>query len=521
VLLAACVVLVAAVAQAADPFYLRLLREGTDAYNRREFVLAVRQLRTACFGLLDEPELLASGLVRLGLAQAAVGDTAAFGETFQRVAEVEERFGGFGKAEIPRDVRDAFTALVERLIPRSTLLERPAIAKLMPGPEGRVANLPPAERRKELERLMKTEPASVQWPLALAELDLAQGDAKGARGAADAALKLAPTNKAALRLRGLALTAERRWQRASDDLAASGAVGGDSAATEAQLRCLVELARFDDAGALVAQLPKELAAEPSIQELSQLAAAGQTARQATPNATPPASGAPSTSAAATTASGADVKPTPAAPPPAGPTEVATPPPTPSAAPTVPPPNAKPTQAAVPEPDRTPAPPAATASATPATRVPAPAAGTSPAATVTLPAATLRQAAGLPTAAEQHELNEIKELVRSNKVEEALLRARKLADAREDLVEAQFLAAEIAYRTAQFREAAAYFRRGGDPGDARPLLLFYQAVSLYEVGELDKAVPVLQRALPNIRHTAYVEAYAQKILGPGAPTAHKP
>ncbi|HNX50075.1 MAG TPA: hypothetical protein PKL08_07930, partial [Thermoanaerobaculaceae bacterium] len=44
---------------AADSFYVSLLRRGSDAYNRRDYSEAVRSLRVACFGFLDEPELLA------------------------------------------------------------------------------------------------------------------------------------------------------------------------------------------------------------------------------------------------------------------------------------------------------------------------------------------------------------------------------------------------------------------------------------------------------------------------------
>ena len=109
----------------------------------------------------------------------------------------------------------------------------------------------------------------------------------------------------------------------------------------------------------------------------------------------------------------------------------------------------------------------------------------------------------------------------DKIGDALARARRLADAQADLTEAQFVAAELAYRTLRWPEAVAYFRRGGDPGDARPLLLFYEAVSLYETGDADGAAAVLKRSLPIVRHTSYVESYVQKILGPGAANPHKP
>jgi len=378
-LLAIALLCIAIVAQAADPFYMRLLREGTDAYNRRDFVTAQRQLRTACFGLLDEPELLADALVRLGLAQASAGDAAGFAETFQRVAEVEERFGGLSKAAIPKDVRDAFAQLVVKNIPRSTLMERPAIAKLMPSAEDRVA-------------------------------------------------KPAPTAQAAPRKTPSATV--------------------------------------------------------------------------TPTSTAPAKATPGAMPAPTRPAVAVV-----------PSVVATPVPT-----------ATPTRPPSPTPDRTPVPAIVVPSAAPAVAsLPASGSLTSPPPIATAaPSAEAKQPVmRQATPAEQRELNGIQELVRKNKIGDALRRARLLADSQKDLAEAQFVAAELAYRTLRFPEAVEYFRRGGDPGDARPLLLFYEAVSLYEAGEKESAAAVLKRALPNIRRTSYVEGYIQKILPPGAGAARKP
>ncbi|MCU0294402.1 MAG: hypothetical protein MUF10_20840, partial [Thermoanaerobaculaceae bacterium] len=82
---------------AADSFYMGLLRRGSDAYNRRDYPEAVRLLRVACFGFLEEPELLADGLTRLALAQLEVGDEEAFRESFQRIQEIEARFGAYTK----------------------------------------------------------------------------------------------------------------------------------------------------------------------------------------------------------------------------------------------------------------------------------------------------------------------------------------------------------------------------------------------------------------------------------------
>ena len=60
-------------AQAADPFYSHLLQTGKLAFLRGDYEEATESLRIACFGLLDNPTELASGLVYLGLVNARVG----------------------------------------------------------------------------------------------------------------------------------------------------------------------------------------------------------------------------------------------------------------------------------------------------------------------------------------------------------------------------------------------------------------------------------------------------------------
>ena len=116
----ASLLLAGAWALGADPFYENLLAKGSDQLHRRDFAAAARTLRLACFGLLEEPERLADGLVRLGLAQGAAGDREAFAETFRRLAEVEERFGAYARASIPGEVRAEFEWLARELLPAAT-----------------------------------------------------------------------------------------------------------------------------------------------------------------------------------------------------------------------------------------------------------------------------------------------------------------------------------------------------------------------------------------------------------------
>lgn len=444
---------VALAAQAADPFYLRLLRQGTDAYNRRDFAVAERQLRVACFGFLDEPELLAEGLVRLGLAQVSVGDTSGFTETFQRIAEIEERFGGYDKAQIPSDVRDAFQRSVLKVVPRVTLLAHPAIAGLIPGADGRGAKsaalsaaprATPTPTRPAVASPSPTAAAPATPPVVATPLPTEAPTRPAAASPSPTAV--APATTPAVVASPLPTEAPTRWAVALPSRTAAAPAASPAAATP-----------------LPTQLPTRSAATSPGPGAAAPAAAPAAVASHTPSAAPPRSPVPTARGTAVTGA-----------------------PTPSG-------TSSPTGTAPPRGSLTSPPPivpALSAAATPPPR-------------------------RVATGEEQRELDAIQELVRTGKVGDALARARHLADAQPDLAEAQLAAAELAYRTMRWPEAVAYFRRAGDPGDARPLLLFYEAVSLYETGNTEEAGAFLNRSLPKIRRTAYVEGYVQKILGPGA------
>lgn len=106
----------AAPARAAiDPFYQSLLRDGVQQYDLGDFAAAVRTLRLACFGMLDEPTVLGSCLVRLALAQDRNDDGDGFLETFRRLSDVEERFQGYTRSDLTPELR---ADLERRLVAR-------------------------------------------------------------------------------------------------------------------------------------------------------------------------------------------------------------------------------------------------------------------------------------------------------------------------------------------------------------------------------------------------------------------
>jgi tetratricopeptide (TPR) repeat protein len=123
-------------AHAAHPHYLRLLREGSLALEQGDAEEARHDLRLACFGLLEEPPLLAECLMRLGTAQAELNDTEGFQETFRRVVEIEQRFGAYRAADVPPALRASFEETLRDRITERALRSSRVFADLAePPPE--------------------------------------------------------------------------------------------------------------------------------------------------------------------------------------------------------------------------------------------------------------------------------------------------------------------------------------------------------------------------------------------------
>ncbi|NWG00179.1 MAG: hypothetical protein HXY19_04490 [Thermoanaerobaculaceae bacterium] len=271
-LVLAVAVLWAVTAQAAHPFYEDLLRRGTEDFNRRDYERAARRLRIACFGLLDEPQVLAEGLTRLALAQAGANDRAGFAETFQRLEEVEERFAAYSAGSIAAEMRTAFEAMVLRFLPPARVAASPTFSRLLPRPAEILTQWPPAKRRKELEKRIREEPGDIRWRMALAELELHDGRADAAWIQADAALTLAPGNTYARRLRGRVLAAQGKWAAAAQELLAVG-TGDEAEAARALLLSLVRLERWEEAERVLASLPAAVVADATVQRLREAVAA--------------------------------------------------------------------------------------------------------------------------------------------------------------------------------------------------------------------------------------------------------
>jgi tetratricopeptide (TPR) repeat protein len=524
---------------ATDPFYLDLLHEGIQSYERADYPAAAKKLRLACFGLLDDPPQLAACLARLGLAQAAAGDSDAFRETFRRIVEVEDRYGAYGRADLPPEVRAAFEQRALAGVPATTLEAIPAFKALLARKlEAQIAALPPRERRHQLEERLAREPRSLAWNVLLVELDLAEGRTAPAVARAEATAAMAPGEPRALCVRGLARAAARRCQEAMPDLEPCWLCGRELAYATALLGCRVELAQWRQADEQVRTLPRGWREDRKVGALiKQVGKHPPATAAAPPAAAPPhgggarkppeksATGAAGASGPARAAAGDPPKPaaTKASPSPALPGTAGVPP-SPGAAglqaSPVPasPGGASPVPASPGGASPVPASPGGAAAAPPSRGAATPSPSPGPAASLPAPSASAPGPAAAPRAlspAEREAMARSERLLAADDaggLREALRIARELADAHPDSREAQYVAAEAAYRNSKWKDAAAYFRRGGTPGDDHPELLFYMAVSLYEVGDRPEAAATLRRSLPKLQRTPYVETYVKRILG---------
>jgi hypothetical protein len=129
----AAALLAASPGLAANSFYSDRLREGGLAFERGEAARAARELRIACFGLLDDPRLLSECLARLALAEDKQGNAEGFREVFRRLSEVEERFGGYSQSALPADVRASFEKRAAAVLPPALLQQAPPALRLAGG----------------------------------------------------------------------------------------------------------------------------------------------------------------------------------------------------------------------------------------------------------------------------------------------------------------------------------------------------------------------------------------------------
>jgi hypothetical protein len=150
---------------AVDPFYTSLLLDGRMALSRRDFTNAVKDLRTASFGLLDEPAALAESLVLLAIAQGENGAETGFRETFGRLLEVEQRFTVYDATPLDPAERKRFQDLARERIAAPVLASAPAFARWSKAEE-KPAKPTRTSRRRDQNQPAKPADAAAHPPTA-------------------------------------------------------------------------------------------------------------------------------------------------------------------------------------------------------------------------------------------------------------------------------------------------------------------------------------------------------------------
>ena len=251
-----------------DPFYTSLLDSGVRLYQVRDFDYAARNLRVACFGLLEQPFSLGRCLIYLGAAQGNSGDSDGVTETFRRLSELEQLFRGYSQASVPFAVRNDLKAALAREIPTERLNAVPAFADVAEWKEAsRLALLSPRERRRELEERREAEPGNSRWPLMLADLELAENDAKKAEALADEVIAADPSSARARCTRGLARSRLDNCAGAADDLSLCPRAREEALLAGALVDCQVRLGRLDAARRTLAELEAGLVEDPLLAPL--------------------------------------------------------------------------------------------------------------------------------------------------------------------------------------------------------------------------------------------------------------
>ncbi len=479
-----------------DAFYLALLRDGKSEMLRGDTIAAKKSFRLACFGFLEQPVILAEGLVRLGLAEAALSDREAFVATFARLAEVEERFAAYAPAALAAEERRAFEEKALEWVTPELLRSLPTFAPLLARKSAvDIAKLSPRDRTRELEKRAAAEPGVPRWRVLLAEEDAAaERWAKvlaRLEGVPDGT-ESESAGRTAGCLRGRALAASKRCEEAVVPLAACAATTSDPGLAEAQLTCLVALDRIDAARELAAKIVRPAAEAPAVRKAI--------ARIPEPRVekAPPERAAPTSA-----------------------------PPAKDVAPVVEPRKSEPSRVQAGRADESRADPG---EAGPAQKVepkkaepkkvePAPKpAETSPPPAASAPAPAKPEPANLTalTADEERIVADARILLKTVEDREALRRGfvlvRPVADRLPGRSDLQLLAGEIGYRAGLWSAGAEYFKRStpGGRGPVDPTQRFYYAVCLYEAGDFAGAAEVAATGLEKLQRPPFVESYLQKI-----------
>ena len=98
----------------------------------------------------------------------------------------------------------------------------------------------------------------------------------------------------------------------------------------------------------------------------------------------------------------------------------------------------------------------------------------------------------------------------DRFDESYASIRALADRYPAWAEAQHLTAELAYRLSHWADSVKYFKRADRIVSQKPDLQFYLAVALYKSGDPAAASDMLDRCLPLIQSSEFVNFWVERI-----------
>lgn len=166
-----------ALAATATEFYVSLLRRGVASYEAGRFESAARELDVAAFGLLESIDHFETAKVYAALANDKLGRTAPARLAAQRVLAAERVQRRLAQIALPADVRAAFVALAQRLLPGpeaaalsstgpvpAPALAQPRVTPSNPPPAAAQppTSAPPAPAPQKPPTPQKSEPAPPQ-----------------------------------------------------------------------------------------------------------------------------------------------------------------------------------------------------------------------------------------------------------------------------------------------------------------------------------------------------------------------
>lgn len=246
----------AAPSSAIDPFYERLMREGSSLLQAGDYLGAAKKLELACFGMLDEPPVLTRCQIHLALAYGGGDDQDGFTETFERLAHLERDFSTLSSLELSEDYRHSLEQHAKRWIPYATLRALPPFARVARQQlEASILDLPVEERREKLTILLQEEPNALGWRILMAQVDLATGQYQDAADEAKQVLQQDSELLGAICVRGQAQAALGQCADALSHLYACDEAATNETFTLYKARCHLQLEQLDEAEAIARALP--------------------------------------------------------------------------------------------------------------------------------------------------------------------------------------------------------------------------------------------------------------------------